>query len=34
MTFLIYGLFEANVIIGSIQFLLAIQLKRIIEGEK
>lgn len=30
LIFLIYGLFEANVIIGSIQFLFAIQLKEII----
>lgn len=34
--FLIYGIFEANVIIGSINFLLAIQIKEIIEdnGDK
>lgn len=31
--FLIYGLFEANVIIGSIQFLFAIQIKSIIENK-
>ena len=32
VTFLIYGLFEANVIIGSIQFLYALQLREIILG--
>lgn len=32
ITFLIYGLFEANVIIGSIQFLYALQLREIILG--
>lgn len=31
--FLIYGLFEANTIIGSIQFLFAIQLKSIIKNK-
>ena len=32
--FLLYGLFEANVIIGSIQFLFALQLKSLIKKEE
>jgi len=32
--FLIYGLFETNVIIGSIQFIFPIQMKYLIENNK
>ena len=32
--FLIYGIFETNVIIGSIQFAFAIQIKSLIENKR